>query len=94
MILDIILLVVLGLATIGGWRSGAVAMFVSVIVLIGAAIVASVLAVKVGGMLHVGPDWGWPVVGFIFTFIVLLIAGSWLKRFIARSMVCFAASME
>lgn len=82
MILDIILLVILGLATIGGWRSGAMAMFVSVIVLIGAAIVASLLAVKVGGMLHLGPVWGRPVVGFIFTFMVLLIAGSWIKRFI------------
>jgi uncharacterized membrane protein required for colicin V production len=82
MILDIILIVLLALAAIGGWRSGAIAMLVSIALLIVATIVASMLALKVGGMLHVGPNWSWPIVGFIFTFLILMIAGSWAKRLI------------
>ena len=82
MVLDVILVVLLALSAIGGWRSGAIAMLVSIILLIVATIVASMFALKVGGMLHVGPNWAWPVVGFIFTFLVLMIAGSWAKRLI------------
>jgi uncharacterized membrane protein required for colicin V production len=81
-ILDIILLVLLVLAAIGGWRSGAMAMLVSVVVLVVASVAASMLAMKVGGTLHVGPSWTWPIIGFLLTFIVLLIAGSWVKRLI------------
>ncbi len=82
MVLDLIIVVLLALATIGGWRSGAMTMLISVVLLIVATIAASILAMKVGGMLHVGPNWAWPVVGFIFTFLVLMIAGSWAKRLI------------
>ncbi len=70
------------LAAIGGWRSGAMTMLVSVVVLAVAAIAASMLAMKVGGTLHVGPNWTWPVIGFLLTFLLLLIAGSWVKRLI------------
>ena len=82
MVLDIILVVLLALSVIIGWRSGAMAMLISVVVLFGAAIAASVFAVRVGGFIHIGPNWSWPIVGFIFTFIVLMIAGSWIKRLI------------
>ncbi len=82
MVLDLILIVLLALAAIGGWRSGAMTMLVSIIVLIVASIAASMLALKVGTMLHIGPNWSWPIVGFIFTFLVLMIAGSWTKRLI------------
>jgi membrane protein required for colicin V production len=82
MVLDLIIVVLLALAAFGGWRSGAIAMLVSIVLLIVATIAASMLAMKVGGLLHVGPNWLWPVVGFIFTFLVLMIAGSWAKRLI------------
>jgi uncharacterized membrane protein required for colicin V production len=82
MVLDLILVVLLALAAIGGWRSGAMTMLISMVLLVVATIAASMLAMKVGGMLHVGPNWAWPVVGFIFTFLVLMIAGSWAKRLI------------
>jgi len=82
MVLDLILAVLLVLSVVGGWRSGALTMLVSVVVLFVAAIASSMFALKVGTMLHVGPNWSWPIVGFIFTFIVLMIAGSWLKRLI------------
>jgi Colicin V production protein len=57
-------------------------MLISIVLLVVATIAASILAMKVGGMLHVGPNWAWPVVGFIFTFLLLMIAGSWAKRVI------------
>jgi uncharacterized membrane protein required for colicin V production len=82
MVLDLILAALLVLSVIGGWRSGALAMLVSVVVLFVAAIASSMLAVKVGTMLHLGPNWTWPIVGFVFTFFVLMIAGSWIKRII------------
>ena len=82
MTLDIILLILIALAAFGGWRSGAVAMVISIAVLIIAAVAASAFAGKVGGLLHIGAPWAWPIVGFMFTFIVLLIAGSWVKHFI------------
>ena len=80
MTLDIILLVVLLLSAIGGWRSGAIAMLLSVVVLIAAALGATALAEPVGSILKVGSIWSRPVVGFFFSFIVLLVAGSWIKH--------------
>ena len=82
MVLDIILAALLVLSVIGGWRSGALAMLISVVVLFVAAIASSMFALKVGTMLHIGPNWTWPIVGFVFTFLVLMIAGSWMKRLI------------
>ena len=80
MTLDIILLLALALAAWKGWRSGMVAMIISVVVLIVAALAASAFATQVGNMLKIGPDWSRPVVGFIFTFVVLIVLGSWIKR--------------
>ena len=82
MVLDIILAALLVLSVIGGWRSGALAMLISVVVLFVAAIASSMFALKLGTMLHIGPNWTWPIVGFVFTFLVLMIAGSWMKRLI------------
>ncbi len=81
MTLDIILLVLLAVATYSGWRSGAVAMVISVLVLVVAVILASALAARVGALVHIGSPWAWPIVGFVFTFLVLVILGSWLRRF-------------
>ena len=80
--LDIILLLALVLAAIGGWRSGAIAMLVSLVVLIAAAFVASVFAQQAGNVLRIGPEFSRPVIGFFFLFAVLLILGSLLKRFV------------
>ncbi|HEY3876266.1 MAG TPA: CvpA family protein [Candidatus Kapabacteria bacterium] len=82
MVLDLILLVLLLLSAYSGWRSGAMAMVVSVVVLIAAVLLASAFGWKVGTLLHVGPNWLWPIIGFLLTFIVLLIGGSWVKRLI------------
>jgi uncharacterized membrane protein required for colicin V production len=80
--IDIILLVLLVLSVIGGWRSGAISMLLSIVVLIAAAFGASMLADQVGNILKVGPMWSRPVVGFVFSFIVLLIIGGFIKRLI------------
>jgi uncharacterized membrane protein required for colicin V production len=82
MVLDIILAVLLVLSVIGGWRSGAMSMLLSVVILFVAAIASSMFAARVGALIHLGPNWIWPIVGFIFAFIVLMIAGSWLKKLI------------
>lgn len=96
---DIILLVLLALSVIGGWRSGAIAMLLSVGILIAAAFGASMFADQVGNLLKIGPVWVRPVVGFVFSFIVLLIIGGWIKRAIRpkhgilRSMDGFAGAI-
>ncbi len=81
MILDLILLVMLGLAAFNGWRSGAIAMVLAIVVLIAAVLLATSFAGQVGSFLGVGPTWARPVVGFAFGFLVLMIAGSWIKHF-------------
>ena len=81
MTLDIILLALLALATIAGWRSGAIAMVLSVAVLVAAGIGAMLLALPVGEAFRIGPGWVHPIIGFLFSFIVLMIAGSWVKHF-------------
>jgi uncharacterized membrane protein required for colicin V production len=78
--IDIILLILLLLSAIGGWRTGAIGMLLSVVVLIAAALGATALAEPVGNILKVGSVWLRPVVGFLFSFIVLLVAGSWIKH--------------
>lgn len=82
MILDIIIIVLLLLSALGGWRSGAFAMLVSIALLVVSLLVASAFATKVGGLLHLGPAWAWPVIGFFLTFLVLMILGGWVKGFL------------
>jgi uncharacterized membrane protein required for colicin V production len=76
--------VVLGLAILwgawGGWRSGFLGMLLSVVILIGAAFVASLFATQAGELLHLGQAFARPVIGFFFLFILLLVAGSLIKR--------------
>lgn len=81
MILDIILIVLLFLSALGGWRSGAFAMLVSIALLIAALLLASAFATRVGALLHLGPTWAWPVIGFFLTFLVLIILGGWIRGF-------------
>ena len=81
MILDIILVALFFLSALGGWRSGAIAMLISVVVLVAALLLASAFAAKVGALLHLGPTWSWTVIGFFVTFIVLMILGGWIRGF-------------
>ncbi len=80
MTLDIIFLVLLCLSALGGWKSGALSMLASVVVLVASLLLASALATKVGDFLHWGPHWAWPVIGFFLSFLILMIAGGWLKN--------------
>ncbi len=80
MVIDI----VLGLAILwgawGGYRTGFLGMLLSIVILIAAAFIASLFATQAGELLHLGPAYGRPVVGFFFLFILLLVAGSLIKR--------------
>jgi membrane protein required for colicin V production len=81
-IFDLVLLLMLAAAAFNGWRSGAMAMIVSVAVLAVALIAGSSFAAQAGNMLHVGPDWLRPIIGFLFVFVVVMILGNWAKRMI------------
>ena len=83
MIFDLVVLVLLLLAAISGWRSGLVAMLLSLVILILAVLGASAFADSVGNILKIGPLWSRPVIGFIVTFIVLMIVGGWFKRLVS-----------
>ena len=79
MILDIILIALLFLGALGGWRSGAISMLVSIVVIVAALLIASAVALKVGTLVHLGPTWAWPIIGFFLTFIILMILGGWIR---------------
>jgi membrane protein required for colicin V production len=79
-ILDLVLLILLLLAALNGWRSGAMSMLLAIVVLAAALLAGAALGSKVGDMLHVGPDWLRPIIGFLFTFVVVMFLGSWIKR--------------
>jgi uncharacterized membrane protein required for colicin V production len=79
-ILDIIIAILLLLAIIGGWRSGAIAMLLALVVLVLAGMGASALAAPIGHALKIGPMWARPVIGFILTFLVLIFLGGWIRR--------------
>lgn len=70
----------LGAAAFNGWRSGAMAMVISVAVLGVALIAGSSFGTQVGEVLHVGPEWLRPIIGFLFVFVVVVILGNWAKR--------------
>jgi membrane protein required for colicin V production len=78
--LDLILGVLLLLSLFKGWRSGALSMLLSIAVLIFAALAASAVAQPLGNIIRIGPEYGRPVVGFFFAFVVFLLAGGFLKR--------------
>ncbi len=82
MIVDLVILVLLALAAFNGWRSGAIAMVLSVAVLLLAGIGATMFAGRAGELLSIGSAWLHPIVGFLFVFIILMIAGSWIGRVI------------
>ncbi|MDP4198975.1 MAG: CvpA family protein [Bacteroidota bacterium] len=80
MVFDIVLLILLLLAALNGWRSGAMSMVLSIVVLAAALVAGSVFGSRIGELLHIGPDWIRPVIGFLFTFLVIMILGSFVKR--------------
>jgi membrane protein required for colicin V production len=78
--LDLFLGVLLLLSVLKGWRSGALSMLLSVVVLVFAAFAASAVAEPLGNVIRIGPVYGRPVVGFFFAFVLFLLAGGFLKR--------------
>src|SRR3954468_10679645 len=82
MAVDIAIIVLLALAAFKGWRAGALTMLLSIAILIVAGVLASSLAETVGNLLKIGPAFSRPVIGFVFTFIVLIVLGGFVKRLI------------
>jgi len=80
MILDLVIAAVILWGAWGGYRSGLIAMLLSVVILIAAAVVASMFSTQAGHLLRIGEPFLRPVIGFFFLFIILLIAGSFVKR--------------
>ena len=80
MALDIFLFVVLAYGAWSGWSAGALTMVLSLAILIAAGLIASAFAVQAGAMLRIGPAFAHTVIGFLFVFIVLMLAGSFIKR--------------
>lgn len=78
--IDIILGLILLAGAWGGWRSGAISMLLSVVILVGAAYLASVFASQAGDILKIGPVYSRAVVGFFFLFVLMLIVGSFIRR--------------
>src|SRR5689334_9388976 len=92
MILDIVILAIVVFAAFRGWRRGAVAIIGSIVILIAAILLASALATPVGKMIGLGPTLLHPVTGFFIVFILLLIAGSFLKKFLTPKAGIFAGA--
>jgi len=82
MILDIIIVAIILFAAFRGWRKGAITMFVSIIVLVGAILLATAFGTMFGKALGIGPTLLHPVTGFFILFIILLIIGGILKKWI------------
>lgn len=80
--LDVILLMVLAAAAYRGWRSGFLSMLLGLLLLIVAGFVASSFAEPAGAMLGVTNAHLRPVLGFVTIFVVIVIFGSRVRRFI------------
>lgn len=82
MIFDLVLVLILLAAAVNGWRLGAMSMILSIVVLAAAIFLAIEYAGKIGDLLHIGPDSLRPAIGFIFTFIVVMILGGWIRHLV------------
>jgi len=82
MILDIIIIALIIFAAYRGWRRGAITMFVSIVILIAAILIAAIFGTPIGKAIGIGPTLLYPVTGFFILFIVLFIAGAFLKKWI------------
>jgi membrane protein required for colicin V production len=80
--LDVILLIVLAAAAFKGWRSGFLSMLLGLVLLIVAGFVASSFAEPVGNMMGVTNAHLRPVLGFVTIFVVIVLFGSRVRRFI------------
>ena len=90
MILDIIIIVLLAIAAWNGWRKGAITMLASIVILIAAVVIAAIFGTPVGKAIGIGPTLLHPVTGFFILFVVLLFAGSYLKKMIKPKRGLFA----
>ena len=82
MIIDAIIIALLLFAAYHGWKKGAITMFVSILVLVAAIIIATLFATPFGKAIGVGPTLLHPVTGFFILFIIILIIASFIKRWI------------
>ncbi|MEP7234504.1 MAG: CvpA family protein [Ignavibacteriota bacterium] len=82
MIIDLIVAGLLLVSLISGWRKGALTMIATIVVLLGSILLATAFGTQAGKILGFGPTLLHPVIGFFVVFLLLLIAGSFLKKFI------------
>jgi uncharacterized membrane protein required for colicin V production len=92
MALDSIIIVLVALAAFNGWRKGAISMLASVIIIIGAIILATLFGTPFGRAIGVGPTLLHPVTGFFILFIIILFIGNFIKRWIRPKRGFFAGS--
>jgi uncharacterized membrane protein required for colicin V production len=92
MILDLIIVALIVIAAYRGWRKGAISMLVSILVLIGAILIATALGTPFGKAIGIGPTLLHPVVGFFILFIIVLIVGNFLKKWLRPKSGLFAGA--
>jgi uncharacterized membrane protein required for colicin V production len=92
MILDLIIAAIILLGALNGWRRGAVAIIGSIIILFAAILIASAFANPFGKALGIGPTLLHSVTGFFILFLILIIIGSFLKRFLTPKSGIFAGA--
>jgi membrane protein required for colicin V production len=82
MILDIIIIALLALAAYRGWTKGAISLIASLIILIAAILLATAFGSDFGKMIGAGNSVMRPVLGFFILFVLLFLAGQFLKKFL------------
>lgn len=92
MILDITIIALIAFSAFRGWRKGAVSMLASIVILIGAILLATAFGTQFGKMIGAGPTLLHPVIGFFIVFLILYIIGGFLKRFLTPKTGIFAGA--
>ena len=82
MILDLIIIALLAIAAYHGWRKGAISLIASIVILVAAIFIATTFGSEFGKMIGAGNSLLRPIMGFFILFILLFIAGQFLKRFL------------
>ncbi len=90
MIWDIIIIVLIALGTYRGFRKGAVAIIIGFVVFIAAMIIATLFGTAFGNLLTFVAQYLRPTVGFFLLFVLLLIAGGFIKRTLTPKQGMFA----
>lgn len=80
--LDIVLVILLALAALKGWRAGFLAMLIGLAVLVVAGLLGAAFGGAFGEALGISSSYLRPVLGFVLVFAIVLAIGSALKKFI------------